>query len=128
MAAATTTATLATSTTAVASMHGRSSASQLQSKFVLTQRISFRSLPASRNEKKSVAARALLGGDDSKKEKRKFITKDQEPEEYWQSESEREGKGPMSTVLPYIAIFGFATPFIILAIAFAQGWIDVPAR
>ncbi|CAI5468986.1 unnamed protein product [Closterium sp. Yama58-4] len=70
----------------------------------------------------------LGGGGDGKTEKKKFITSAEEPDEYWQSASEREGKGPMSTVLPYIAIFGLLTPFIILGIAFASGWIDVPAR
>ncbi|CAI5518199.1 unnamed protein product [Closterium sp. Naga37s-1] len=70
----------------------------------------------------------MLGGGDDKTEKKKFITQAEEPDEYWQSESEREGKGPMSTVLPYIAILGLLTPFIILGIAFASGWIDVPAR
>ena len=47
---------------------------------------------------------------------------------YWQSAAEKEGKGPMSTVLPYIVIFGFMTPFIILGLGFANGWIKVPIR
>jgi hypothetical protein len=47
---------------------------------------------------------------------------------YWQSAAEKEGKGPMSTVLPYIVIFGFMTPFIILGLGFANGWIKVPVR
>ena len=48
------------------------------------------------------------------------------PDRYWRSEAEREGKNPMTTILPYIAILGFATPFIILGIAFANGWIKTP--
>ncbi|EFJ08664.1 hypothetical protein SELMODRAFT_69660, partial [Selaginella moellendorffii] len=70
------------------------------------------------------------GGDggSSSKEKRKFITKEEEPEEYWQSAAEREGRGPMSTLLPYIVIFGFSTPFVILALGFANGWIKIPVR
>lgn len=74
---------------------------------------------------------AKLGGGDgeAKKDgKKKFITRDEEPEQYWQTAGEREGENPMSTPLPYIIIFGMSTPFVILAIAFANGWIKVPVR
>lgn len=47
---------------------------------------------------------------------------------YWQTAGEREGENPMKTPLPYIIIFGMSTPFVILAIAFANGWIKVPVR
>ncbi|KAG6422634.1 hypothetical protein SASPL_113011 [Salvia splendens] len=60
--------------------------------------------------------------------KKKFITKEQEPEQYWQTAAEREGENPMKTPIPYIVIFGMSTPFVILAIAFANGWIKVPIR
>ncbi|CAH2052453.1 unnamed protein product [Thlaspi arvense] len=74
---------------------------------------------------------AKLGGGDGEvkpKEKKKFITKEEEPEQYWQSAGEREGENPMKTPLPYIIIFGMSTPFVILAIAFANGWIKIPIR
>lgn len=47
---------------------------------------------------------------------------------YWQTAGEREGENPMKTPLPYIIIFGMSTPFVILAIAFANGWIKAPIR
>jgi hypothetical protein len=47
---------------------------------------------------------------------------------YWQTAAEKEGKNPMQTPLPYIAIAGFLTPFIILAVAFANNWIKIPVR
>jgi hypothetical protein len=50
------------------------------------------------------------------------------PCRYWQTAGEREGENPMKTPLPYIIIFGMSTPFVILAIAFANGWIKVPVR
>ncbi|CAL5190871.1 unnamed protein product [Lathyrus oleraceus] len=81
--------------------------------------------------KTSLKVHAQLGGRDEetkKAEKKKFITKEQEPEQYWQSAGEREGENPMKTPLPYIIIFGMSTPFVILAIAFANGWIKVPIR
>ncbi|MBA0758323.1 hypothetical protein Gotri_021331 [Gossypium trilobum] len=62
------------------------------------------------------------------KGKKKFITREEEPEQYWQTAGEREGENPMKTPLPYIIIFGMSTPFVILAIAFANGWIKVPVR
>ncbi|KAM0063088.1 hypothetical protein Hdeb2414_s0003g00087011 [Helianthus debilis subsp. tardiflorus] len=75
---------------------------------------------------------AKLGGEDAEVgkdgKKKKFITKEQEPEQYWQSAGEREGENPMKTPLPYIIIFGMSTPFIILAIAFLNGWIKAPIR
>ncbi|KAI8557893.1 hypothetical protein RHMOL_Rhmol04G0046200 [Rhododendron molle] len=72
----------------------------------------------------------LGGGEGEVKQggKKKFITKDQEPEEYWQTAGERKGENPMSTPIPYIIIFGMSTPFVILAIAFANGWIKAPVR
>lgn len=73
----------------------------------------------------------LLGGGEEeikKGGKKKFITRDQEPEQYWQTAGEREGENPMKTPLPYIIIFGMSTPFVILAIAFANGWVKVPVR
>ncbi|KAF5741370.1 hypothetical protein HS088_TW10G00367 [Tripterygium wilfordii] len=76
---------------------------------------------------------ANLGGGDGDGEiktkgKRKFITREEEPEQYWQTAGEREGENPMKTPLPYIIIFGMSTPFVILAIAFANGWVKVPVR
>ncbi|GJM95828.1 hypothetical protein PR202_ga12606 [Eleusine coracana subsp. coracana] len=73
---------------------------------------------------------AKLGGDGELKPqgKKKFITKEEEPEQYWQTAGERKGENPMMTPLPYIIIFGMSTPFVILAIAFANGWIKVPVR
>ncbi|XP_022759850.1 uncharacterized protein LOC111306202 [Durio zibethinus] len=67
-------------------------------------------------------------GEVKPKGKRKFITRDEEPEEFWQTAGEREGENPMKTPLPYIIIFGMSTPFVILAIAFVNGWIKVPVR
>ncbi|XP_027331981.1 uncharacterized protein LOC113847216 isoform X2 [Abrus precatorius] len=80
----------------------------------------------------AVKVHAKLGGGDDeqvkKGGKRKFITRDEEPQQYWQTAGEREGENPMKTPLPYIIIFGMSTPFVILAIAFANGWIKVPVR
>ncbi|KAF8409731.1 hypothetical protein HHK36_005810 [Tetracentron sinense] len=71
----------------------------------------------------------LGGGDGDIKQggKKKFITREEEPEQYWQTAGEREGENPMKTPLPYIIIFGMSTPFVILAIAFANGWIKCVA-
>ncbi|KMZ70406.1 hypothetical protein ZOSMA_1G03890 [Zostera marina] len=75
--------------------------------------------------RKPTQIRAKLGGGDAetKDPEKKFITKEEEPEQYWTTAGEREGENPMKTPLPYIAILGLLTPFIILGIAFANGWI-----
>ncbi|KAK9084618.1 hypothetical protein Sjap_025029 [Stephania japonica] len=67
-------------------------------------------------------------GDAKKAGKKKFITREEEPDQYWQTAGERKGENPMTTPLPYIIIFGMSTPFVILAIAFLNGWIKVPVR
>ncbi|KAE8075519.1 hypothetical protein FH972_014227 [Carpinus fangiana] len=74
---------------------------------------------------------ANLGGGEGeikKGGKKKFITREEEPEQYWQTAGEREGENPMKTPIPYIIIFGMSTPFVILAIAFANGWVKLTAR
>ncbi|KAL8205342.1 hypothetical protein R6Q57_008893 [Mikania cordata] len=92
----------------------------------------FRSIrPSTTNPINRFKFQANLGGGDgeaSKDGKKKFITKEEEPEQYWQTAGEREGENPMKTPLPYIIIFGMSTPFIILAIGFFNGWIKVPIR
>lgn len=84
------------------------------------------------NNRKLNGPSALLGGGGSggskDSDKKKFITKEQEPEQYWQTAAERDGVNPMLTPLPYIVILGFLTPFIILGVAFANGWVKVPVR
>ncbi|KAJ4981777.1 hypothetical protein NE237_032614 [Protea cynaroides] len=60
--------------------------------------------------------------------KKKFITREEEPQQYWLTAGEREGENPMKTPIPYIIIFGMSTPFVILAVAFANGWIKAPIR
>jgi len=84
------------------------------------------------NNRKLNGPSALFGGGGSggnkDTDKKKFITKEQEPEQYWQTAAERDGVNPMLTPLPYIVILGFLTPFIILGVAFANGWIKVPVR
>ncbi|CAA0837046.1 Unknown protein [Striga hermonthica] len=57
---------------------------------------------------------ANLGGGDGELKKggkkKKFITKDEEPQQYWQTAGERQGENPMKTPLPYIIIFGIIIP------------------
>ncbi|BFI28703.1 hypothetical protein MPTK2_2g22260 [Marchantia polymorpha subsp. ruderalis] len=67
-------------------------------------------------------------GEAKKDDKKKFITKEQEPEQYWQTADERDGKNPMASPLPYILILSILSPFLILAVAFANNWIKVPIR
>lgn len=57
-------------------------------------------------------------------QKRKFITREEEPEEFWQSKDEREGKSPMKDPLAISAIIGLLVPFVILGIGIATGYIE----
>ncbi|CAI9113557.1 OLC1v1014182C1 [Oldenlandia corymbosa var. corymbosa] len=92
-----------------------SSSSSLCIKFAPTQKFSPSLLPhissSSPKRKKINFSRisARLGGEEGDAKqggKKKFITRDEEPEQYWQTAGEREGENPMKTPLPYIIIFG----------------------
>ncbi|CAL9053479.1 uncharacterized protein LOC135635444 [Musa acuminata AAA Group] len=92
-------------------------------------RFSFPSLSAARIIKPARIYANLGGADgEAKPAKKKFITREEEPDQYWQTAGERKGENPMKTPLPYIIIFGMSTPFVILAIAFANGWIKMPMK
>ncbi|KAI7836127.1 hypothetical protein COHA_009957 [Chlorella ohadii] len=55
----------------------------------------------------------------------KGIRREDEPEEYWSSKGEREGKNPLSDPLAQIGILAILFPFIFLAIAIAFGLVDL---
>ena len=57
--------------------------------------------------------------------KKKFITREEEPEEYWMSKGEREGANPLTDPLALIGILALLAPFIILGIAVAVGYVDL---
>ena len=63
-------------------------------------------------------------GDDSE---RKTLKREEEPEQYWQSKIERSGKSPLSDPAAIIGILAIFTPFVILGIAIATGYVDVSA-
>ncbi|GMH10981.1 hypothetical protein Nepgr_012822 [Nepenthes gracilis] len=65
---------------------------------------------------------ANLGGDGELKKggKKKFITREEEPQQYWQTAGEREGENPMKTPIPYIIIFGVCLWCIKLANKFQK--------
>lgn len=60
------------------------------------------------------------GGDD-----RKFLSRDEEPEEYWSSKGERAGSNPLSDPLAVIGILAIFFPFFLLLLAVATGYIDL---
>eukprot|EP01025_Chloroclados_australasicus_P061912 TRINITY_DN8131_c2_g1_i1.p3 TRINITY_DN8131_c2_g1~~TRINITY_DN8131_c2_g1_i1.p3 ORF type:complete len:110 (-),score=15.17 TRINITY_DN8131_c2_g1_i1:329-658(-) len=61
------------------------------------------------------------------KAEKKFITREEEPEEYWISKGEREGANPLKDPLALIGILAIFFPFIFLLIAIATGVIDLSA-
>lgn len=88
---------------------------------------SFGSKNVQRRTKTKTVTFAVLGeGEPEGQKKKKFLKREEEPEQYWQTAAEKEGKNPMQTVLPYVAILGLLTPFIILGLAFAGGYIKTP--
>lgn len=57
--------------------------------------------------------------------KRKKLTRETEPDQYWISKGEREGANPMKDPLAIIGLIAIFTPFVILGIAIAVGYVDV---
>lgn len=73
-------------------------------------------------------ARCFAQNDASKdagSKKKKFITKEEEPDQYWTSEGERTGANPMKDPLAIIGLIAIFAPFVILAIAAATGLVDL---
>ncbi|BDA42331.1 hypothetical protein COCOBI_03-2180 [Coccomyxa sp. Obi] len=58
---------------------------------------------------------------------KKTLTREEEPEQYWQTASEKKGENPLKDPLAIIGIVSIFLPFIILAIAIATGVVDVNA-
>lgn len=55
----------------------------------------------------------------------KQITRKDEPEEYWMSEAEKEGKSVFSDPMAIAAIMGILIPFLILGIAIGTGYVEL---
>ncbi|KAK9901542.1 hypothetical protein WJX75_001376 [Coccomyxa subellipsoidea] len=66
---------------------------------------------------------AVGGGPDDKK----TLSREEEPDQYWQTASERKGENPLKDPLAIIGIVSILLPFIILGIAIATGIVDVNA-
>jgi len=53
------------------------------------------------------------------------ISREDEPEDYWMSKDERDGKSPLEDPLAWSAIVGLLVPFIILGIAIGTGYVPI---
>lgn len=58
-------------------------------------------------------------------EKKKFITREEEPDQYWSSVGEKEGANPMKDPLAIIGVVAILFPFLFLLVAVSTGIIDV---
>ncbi|EFJ48770.1 hypothetical protein VOLCADRAFT_104607 [Volvox carteri f. nagariensis] len=78
--------------------------------------------------RRHLCTRALLGPDGkpgADGAKKKFITREEEPEQYWSSKGEQDGANPLKDPLAIIGILAIFFPFIFLAVAVAAGYIDL---
>eukprot|EP00467_Chlorarachnion_reptans_P014676 CAMPEP_0114511658 /NCGR_PEP_ID=MMETSP0109-20121206/14523_1 /TAXON_ID=29199 /ORGANISM="Chlorarachnion reptans, Strain CCCM449" /LENGTH=68 /DNA_ID=CAMNT_0001691217 /DNA_START=330 /DNA_END=536 /DNA_ORIENTATION=- len=53
------------------------------------------------------------------------ISREDEPEDYWMSKDEKDGKSPFEDPLAWAAIAGILVPFIILGIAIGVGYVPI---
>jgi len=63
--------------------------------------------------------------DDRLPAKRKFITREEEPDEYWRSKGEREGANPLADPIAIIGLIAIFAPFVILGVAVGVGYVDL---
>jgi hypothetical protein len=56
---------------------------------------------------------------------KKVLRREEEPEEYWKSEREREGKSAWSDPLAVIGILAIFFPFVVLGIAIGTGYVEL---
>jgi hypothetical protein len=69
---------------------------------------------------------SALGGADGPEEEQEIkLTRETEPDEFWQTKSEAKGENPAKDPLAIIGVLGILLPFIILGIAIATGYVDV---
>lgn len=71
----------------------------------------------------SMRLQAIGGGEPG--QEKKFLTREQEPEEYWVSKGERQGENPLKDPLAIIGIISILFPFVFLLVAILFGWVDV---
>ncbi|GIL63570.1 hypothetical protein Vafri_17611 [Volvox africanus] len=82
--------------------------------------------PAS--SRRILCTKALLGPDGkpgAAGAKKKFITREEEPEQYWSSKGELDGANPLKDPLAIIGILAIFFPFIFLAVAIGTGYVDI---
>ncbi|GBF91047.1 hypothetical protein Rsub_03903 [Raphidocelis subcapitata] len=77
------------------------------------------------NRRPVVTANVFGGGSEGPGEDKKFLSRDEEPEEYWSSKGERSGNNPLSDPLAIIGIVSILFPFLLLLVAIALGYIDL---
>jgi len=75
---------------------------------------------AAASGKMAVLARAKRGSKNSGG----GLTREEEPEDYWMSKAEKDGKSPFQDPLAILIIASFILPFLILAVAIATGYVE----
>merc|ERR1711988_1182918 len=70
---------------------------------------------------RSIVVKAL----NNPNEPQKKLTRESEPDQYWMSEMEKEGKSPFQDPMAIAALTGLIVPFTILAIAIGSGYIEL---
>lgn len=53
------------------------------------------------------------------------ITRENEPEDYWRSDAERQGKSPWQDPMAWAALSGILVPLVFLAVGFATGYLEM---
>jgi len=67
------------------------------------------------------------GKEDDELGSKKQLTRESEPEEFWQTAAEAKGQNPIKDPMAIVGILGLLSPFVILGVAIAMGAVDVSA-
>lgn len=78
---------------------------------------------SSRQQRRAgIVVKATMGGGGDKTK----LTREEEPDEYWQSKGERDGANPLKDPLALIGIVSIFLPFIMTLVAIATGVVELP--
>ncbi|KAI3426494.1 hypothetical protein D9Q98_008860 [Chlorella vulgaris] len=78
-------------------------------------------------QRQRVTTQALGDSSNNTTSSKTTLRREDEPEEYWKSQAEKDGKSPFEDPLAQIGLLAIFFPFIFLAAAIAFGWVDLSA-
>lgn len=78
-----------------------------------------------RSRRRLLAVSAVPGQEEDEMGANKQLTRETEPDKFWQTPAEAKGQNPIKDPMAIVGILGLLSPFVILGVAIAMGAVDV---